>query len=84
MQMKYEIVFDKPAQKFILKQSPVQQKRLLAAISKLPDEGDRKTMQGHPGYFRLRVGTYRVIYTVEHDRLIVCIVNVGNRGDVYK
>ena len=82
--MGYEILFDKPAQKFILKQPPAQRIRLLAAIKRLPDEGDRKTLKGSPGYFRLRVGDYRVIYTVENKKLIVRIVNVGNRGDVYK
>ena len=82
--MKYEIIIDKPAQKFILKQPPAQQKRLLIAIGRLPDEGDRKPLKGHPGYFRLRVGEYRVIYSVEHEKLIVRVVNAGNRGDVYK
>lgn len=82
--MKYEILFDKPAQKFILKQPPAQRARLLSAISKLPDEGDRKLMRGYPGYYRLRVGSYRVIYTVENDQLIVRVINIGNRGDIYK
>ena len=82
--MQYEIIIDKPAQKFILKQPQQQQIRLLSAIKRLPNEGDRKTMKGYPGYFRLRVGDYRVIYTVENDKLIVRVVNVGNRGDVYK
>lgn len=82
--MKYEILFDKPAQKFILKQPPAQRLRLLSAINRLPDEGDRKAMKGYNGYFRLRVGDYRVIYTVEHERIIVRILNIGNRGDIYK
>lgn len=82
--MQYEILFDKPAQKFILKQTQSQRVRLLAAIQKLPDEGDRKAMRGYPGYYWLRVGDYRVIYTVENNQLIVRVVNIGNRGDVYK
>ena len=82
--MQYEILFEKPAQKFILKQPPAQRVRLLAAINRLPDEGDRKSMKGYPGVYRLRVGDYRVIYTVENDKLIVRIIHVGNRGDVYK
>lgn len=82
--MQYEILFDKPAQKFILKQTPEQRLRLLTAINKLPNEGDRKAMKGHPGYYRLRVGDYRVIYTVENDKLIVRVINIGNRGDIYK
>lgn len=82
--MQYDILFDKPAQKFILKQAPEQRFRLLSAIKRLPNEGDRKAMRGYSGYFRLRVGDYRVIYTVENEKLIVRIVNIGNRGDIYK
>ena len=82
--MKYDILFDKPAQKFILKQTSEQRKRLLIAINKLPYEGDVKQLKGYSGYFRLRVGDYRVIYTVEHEKLILRIVNIGNRGDIYK
>ena len=82
--MQYNILIDKPAQKFILRQPPEQQKRILIAISKLPDEGDRKQLKGNPGYYRLRVGDYRIIYTVEHKQLIVRVVTAGNCGDVYK
>ena len=82
--MQYEILFDKPAQKFILKQPLEQRTRILEAISRLPNEGDRKPMRGYPGYFRLRVGDYRIIYTVENDKLIVRVINAGNRGDIYK
>ena len=41
-------------------------------------------MQGYSGYFRLRVGSYRVIYSVDNEVLIICVVNIGNRGDIYK
>ena len=74
----------KAKQKFILKQPLPQRQRILSAISKLPEEGDRKALQGHPGYYRLRVGEYRIIYTIENDYLIVRITRAGNRGDIYK
>ena len=57
--------------------------RVLKAIAKLPDEGDRKQMKGHPGFFRLRVGDYRIIYTVDNGQLIVRVVDAGNRGQIY-
>lgn len=82
--MTYKIVIEKPALKFLQKQSQAQRARLLKAIQGLPDHGDIKPMSGHTGLFRLRVGTYRVIYTVEHDLLIVRVLTAGNRGDVYK
>lgn len=82
--MQYKIEFDKRAIKFISKQPKPQRERLFKAISILPLSGDIKAMQGHPGYFRLRVGDYRVIYTVDNNVLIVRIIEVGNRGDIYK
>lgn len=33
---------------------------------------------------RLRVGDYRIIYTVEHGELIVYVIDIGNRGEIYK
>lgn len=82
--MSYKIVIEKPALKFLQKQPQAQRERILKAIQGLPDVGDIKPMSGHPGLYRLRVGSYRVIYTVENDLLIVRVLTAGNRGDVYK
>lgn len=81
--MSYQIVIEKRAQKFIRKQPRPQQERLLRAISKLP-EGDVKQLQGNEGLFRLRVGTYRVIYTIDNNRLVITVIDAGNRGQVYQ
>lgn len=82
--MRYQIVLDKPALKFLQKQSPEQRERLLKAIYKLPDQGDIKPMSGHENLYRLRVGTYRVLYTIEGQILTIRVLTIGNRGDVYK
>ena len=84
--MTYRIEIAKPAAKFIHKLPAPDKERVLKAIHKLPDEGDIKQMKGQKYgiCFRLRVGDYRVIYTVDHGALIVCVVDAGNRGDVYK
>ena len=82
--MTWRIVIEKPALKFLQKQPLPQRERLLKAIQGLPDVGDIKPMAGHENLFRMRVGTYRVLYSIEHDVLIVRVMNAGNRGDVYK
>lgn len=82
--MSYNIQIERKALKFINKQSPEQKRRILAAIYRLPTEGDIKPLEGNPGLFRLRVGDYRIIYSVDHGKTIVYVVKVGNRGDVYK
>ena len=34
--------------------------------------------------YRLRVGRYRVVYTIEDERLVVQVIRVGHRGAVYQ
>ena len=81
--MSYTILYEKPALKFIQKQPKEQQRRILEAVHALPDSGDIKQLKGHTGLLRLRVGSYRIIYTVDNGRLIVRIIDAGNRGQIY-
>ena len=83
--MKYKIQIEKPAAKFIQKLPTPDKERVLRAINKLPDDGDIKQLKGQKSndFFRLRVGNYRIIYTVDHGELIVCVVDAGNRGQIY-
>lgn len=79
----YKIIIEKPAAKFIKKLPKHDQERVLRAIYRLPIEGDIKPLKGNPGLLRLRVGQYRIIYTVDHGELVVYVVDAGNRGQVY-
>lgn len=82
--MKYTVKISKKAQKFIRAQQPKQQKRILDAINKLPDEGDIVPLAGDTTAYRLRVGDYRVIFEVDNDVFLVIVVDAGNRGQIYK
>ena len=82
--MSYKVVIDKPARKFIAKQSQEQQRRILQALYKLPYEGDIFPMRGKANQFRLRIGEYRAVYSVQDDVLTVMVLKVGPRGDIYK
>jgi mRNA interferase RelE/StbE len=79
----YKIVFEKKAARFFDNQTKDQQKRLAASISNLP-KGDTKQLKGYKDFYRLRVGEYRVIYTIIQDDLIIAILSIGKRGDVYQ
>ena len=83
--MKYKIVIEQPAEKFIVKLPRPDKERILKAIYRLPDEGDIKALKGQKsrGMYRLRVGDYRIIYTVDSGQLIVCVIDAGNRGQIY-
>ena len=59
----------------------------IIGLTKTPPEGDIKPMQGMPaGRYRLRVGSYRVIYRYDADgtMIVLYIIDVGPRGDIYK
>jgi mRNA interferase RelE/StbE len=51
-------------------------------LEKEPPEGDIKELKGRPGVFRLRVGGYRILYTVETN--YINIFKIAPRGQVYK
>ena len=62
-------------------------KWIRAAIHALADDprpkGCRK-LEGRKDEWRVRVGTWRVIYRIEDARLVVVVVEVGPRGEVYR
>ncbi|MDP4014172.1 MAG: type II toxin-antitoxin system RelE/ParE family toxin [Candidatus Nanopelagicales bacterium] len=64
---------------------PAAQRRVQGAIALLandPRPPAARRLQGRPG-FRVRVGDYRIIYTVSDDVLLVVVVTVGHRSGVY-
>lgn len=79
----YNIILKKKAKKFIDKLPKNERFRLAKAISQLPNGEDIKKLKGYNDLMRLRVGDYRIIYTVEHDKLIVYVIDIGNRGEIY-
>ena len=83
--MKYQILIGKPAEKFIVKLPKPEKERVLKAISRLPEGTDIKPLKGKKskGLFRLRVGEYRIIYSVDDGKLIVYVIDAGNRGQIY-
>lgn len=84
--MKYTVTILKLAEKFIVKLPKPEKERVLKAIYQLPEGNDIKELKGkkNKGLYRLRVGDYRIIYSVDNGKLIVYIVDAGNRGDIYK
>lgn len=80
----YRFVIKKPAKKFIDGLPLSERRRIVDAIEQLPNSGDIKRLQGHNDLFRLRVGAYRIIYTVDHGQLIVYVIDADSRGGIYK
>jgi len=83
MSNNYNIKLTKKAEKFIKKQDKDTQKRPIKAIVELP-EGDIKKLKGLDEIYRLRVGDFRVIFEKNDNELIVVVIDIGNRGQIYK
>ena len=85
MPPRYSIEFYKAAEKQLKDLPKKEQKRIAAAIDQLADDPrprGAKKLKGSE-YWRTRVGNYRVIYEINDGKLIVTIIRIGDRKDVY-
>lgn len=83
---RYSIELRPAAAKALRKIDPQDVARLRGAIALLaedPRPPGAKALQGRPGY-RVRVGRYRIIYAIDDGVLLVVVVTLGQRQDVYK
>jgi mRNA interferase RelE/StbE len=63
------------------------QRRVQAAIELLatdPRPPGAKALQGRRGYIRVRTGDYRIVYTVRDEVLLVLVVALGHRREIYE
>ncbi|WP_068674122.1 type II toxin-antitoxin system RelE/ParE family toxin [Oceanobacillus sp. Castelsardo] len=87
MNSDYKLIYHKSAVKFIAKLDKTSQERIATGLKgflSIPPEGDIKRLKGHEGLYRLRIGSFRVIFNIDHQEHMVFIQAVGNRGDIYK
>ena len=54
----------------------------IALLAEDPRPPGAKALQGRPG-MRVRIGDYRIAYTVDDNILVVAIITLGHRGHVY-
>ncbi len=81
--MTYQIIIKKKAKKFIDKLPINERRRVVSAIEQLPNGDNIKKLKGHNNLLHLRVGSYRIIYTVDNGKCIVYVIDAGNRGEIY-
>ncbi|QPK83925.1 type II toxin-antitoxin system RelE/ParE family toxin [Corynebacterium qintianiae] len=85
--MSYTITYVPSAAKAIRKLDRSTARRLLDAIESLasdPRPPGSIQLKGGSGEFRIRVGDYRVVYDIHHDELVVLVLRVGHRREVYR
>ncbi|MDZ8237531.1 MAG: type II toxin-antitoxin system RelE/ParE family toxin [Nostoc sp. ChiQUE01a] len=83
--MTYTVEFSPSARKMFKKLSQYFQDRIQPKIDALaiePRPSGVKKLKGEDNTYRIRIGTYRVIYEIEDNLLLVTVIKVGGRGDV--
>ena len=84
---KYDIEITRSAEKQLKRLPPDDQQRVVAAILPLSEDpfprGSRK-LSGYDDVFRIRVGRYRVLYSASGRKLIIIILKIGHRKNVYR
>lgn len=86
MSGRFAIRFDPYARRALDKIDKPVRRRILVRIAALADDprpAGAVMLKGRHGDWRIRVGDYRVIYTVDDEVLIVLVIEVGHRRDVY-
>ncbi len=84
----YRIVFTKRADRTLRKMSRNRARLIREKLDQLAQDPYARNpnvtkLQGRPGY-RLRVGDWRVLYELEDDRLVIMVLKISPRGDVYR
>lgn len=82
----YELVFRKTVAKELRKVPKSDLQRILTRIDGLASEprpADAEKLTGNDLY-RVRQGQYRIIYEIADQRLVVTVVKVGHRREVYR
>ncbi|MBI5387207.1 MAG: type II toxin-antitoxin system RelE/ParE family toxin [Verrucomicrobia bacterium] len=83
----YRVEFTSRAQRAFRNLTPDVQRRLDPAILALagnPRPPGCVKLSGPDSLWRIRVGDYRIVYQVHDDVLLVLVVNVGHRRDIYR
>jgi len=83
----YSISWKKSAKKELKKLDKKEISKILNEIAKLsknPYPTNHKKLLGTDYIFRIRIGNYRVIYSVEDNKLVIEVIRVRHRKEVYK
>ena len=82
----YSVRLKKPAEKYLNKLSGKMYRSLREKVEELkrdPVPGDAIPLKGHTNTYRIRLGNIRIIYEVFRNELIITIIDIGPRGQIY-
>ena len=82
----YKVIFTKSVKKDFRKIPKLEAFKILNEIEELaknPRSSKTKKLKGDKLY-RLRVGNYRVIYDIQDNLMLIFVVKLGHRSDIYR
>ncbi len=85
--MSYRVEVKRSAAKALKKIPKADRKRIIDKIDGLidnPPNPDTTKMKGNNPFHKVRTGDYRIIYEIQESILVILIVNVGHRKDIYR
>lgn len=84
---RYTVEFAPAAVRDFKRLDPQIQRRLrphIDALADTPRPSGAKALQGATDVLRIRVGSYRILYTVKDRELVVLVIRLGDRKEVYR
>jgi mRNA interferase RelE/StbE len=85
--MAYRVLFVSRAERGFKRLSADVQDKIISEINSLienPRPAGAVKLTGSDNLFRVRIGDYRIIYAIEDDLLVVLIVEIGHRREIYR
>jgi len=85
--MAYEIIIKPSAEKSFARLEKFQKIKIIKAIENLavnPRPQGFKKLKSFAELYRIRVGDYRIIYSIDNNVLIITVVKIGHRKEIYK
>jgi mRNA interferase RelE/StbE len=84
---RYEIILERRARKNLAALDPPARRRVAARIDELaaePRPPGVVEVKGRPGVLWIRAGDYRILYEVGDQQLVVLVIDVGHRREIYR
>lgn len=84
----YKVEFSNKATKSLKKIASIYQDLILTKIEEIAtnpfENSNVKALKGVEKTYRLRVGDYRVIFTIKDGELVILVIDIDHRGNIYK
>ena len=84
---RYRVEFDPAAHRDLKRLSEAQRRRVILRIAELendPRPAGCKKLRGLARVYRIRAGELRVLYRIQDEIVLVVVIAVGNRREVYR